>query len=85
LVNYTETGEKHVKDIIRFLNKLGFKDIDVGKNFLIGRRQVDACGCYEDTILIIECTTQKDINSKIDNFRGKISNKIKGFQIHDLG
>jgi len=84
LINYTEVGENHVKEIIRFLNRLGFKDVDGGKDFLIGRKQVDACGCYEDTILIIECTTQKNINSKIDNFRGRISNIIKGFQIHEI-
>lgn len=79
-MNYVERGKLHIEEILRFLRKLDFKDIDGGTNFEIGGRQVDACAGHENTLLIIECTTQKDINGKIDNFRGKISDIIHGFQ-----
>jgi DGQHR domain-containing protein len=62
------------------LKILGFKHVNGGQKFKIGDRQVDACGGHEKTILIVECTTQKDLGSKMDSFRGSIGEKIRAFK-----
>lgn len=82
-MSYVEIGDQHVKEILRFLKKIGFKDVNGGSNFIMGSRQVDACGGHENTLLIIECTTQEDINSKVTYFRGNLSNIIHGFKSHE--
>lgn len=79
-MTYVETSNKHIEEILRFLKNMGFKDVNGGPNFKIDNKQVDACAGHESTLLIIECTTQKDINSKTNSFRGKISDIIYGFK-----
>lgn len=79
-MTYIETSNKHIKEILRFLKNMGFKDVNGGPNFNVGNKQVDACAGHESTLLIIECTTQKDINSKTNSFRGKIHDIINGFK-----
>ncbi|MBA7493485.1 hypothetical protein ES702_04044 [subsurface metagenome] len=79
-MTYVETSNKHIKEILRFLKNMGFKDVNGGPNFNVGNKQVDACAGHESTLLIIECTTQKDINSKTNSFRGKIHDIIDGFK-----
>lgn len=66
------SSEKQERDMIKFLKKLEFKDVNGGKDFLIGGRQIDACAGHQKTLLIIECTNQRDISSKLDDFRGRI-------------
>jgi DGQHR domain-containing protein len=68
------------RNTIRFLEKMGFKDVNGGNNFLLGGRQVDACGGENDTLLIIECTTQANLTPKIDSFKGKKPEVISGFK-----
>lgn len=72
-------SDKQELDTTKFLKKLGFKDVNGGRNFIIGGRQVDACGGHEKTLLIVECTNQRDIPSKIDDFRGRIHEIREGF------
>lgn len=79
-MNYIETGKKHVNQILKFLRKIGFNDVNGGDQFIIGGKQVDACAGHEKTLLIIECTTQKDVNAKIKKFRGEISDIVHGFK-----
>lgn len=81
-MSYVEAGRKHVKEILKFFKKIGFKDVDGGDNFFMGGKQLDACAGHESTLLIIECTTQRDINSKINTFRGKINDISHGFRQH---
>jgi DGQHR domain-containing protein len=83
-MNYVEIGADLEKKTITFLRKIGLKNIDGGPKFIIGGRQIDAVGGYEDTLLIIECTTQADLKSKIDEFRGKINTVISGFKSHEI-
>lgn len=71
------------KNTRRFLKKLGFKHVDGGPAFVVGGRQVDACGGHEATLLIVECTTQKNLSAKIDSFRGGINDVIHGFRTHE--
>jgi len=81
-MNYLETGAKHVAEMIKFLKRLEFKDVNGGSEFIIGGKQVDACAGHEGTLIIIECTTQKDITSKLNSFRGKINDIVHGFKCH---
>lgn len=83
-MNYVSTGEKHVKEVKKFLKSIGFKDVNGGSDFKIGGHQVDVCGGHERSLLIIECTTQKNINSKLDSFRGKLPSIIHGFKQHNI-
>jgi len=82
-MNYIESGKKHVNQILKFLRKIGFNDVNGGDQFVIGGKQVDACAGHEKTLLILECTTQKDVNAKIKKFRGEISDIIHGFKKED--
>ena len=80
---YIEIGKKHVSQVLKFLRKIGFSDVNGGDQFIIGGKQVDACAGHEKTLLILECTTQKDVNAKIKKFRGEISDIIQGFKKED--
>jgi len=82
-MNYTESGKKHVDEVLKFLKKMGFSDVNGGDQFVIGGKQVDACAGHEKTLLILECTMQKDVNSKIKKFRGELSDIIHGFKKND--
>lgn len=67
-----EEFELRVRDILK---RLGFQDVNGGREFRLGE-QIDACGGFEDFLLIIECkTTQKDTKQLLDSIRihrGKI-------------
>jgi DNA sulfur modification protein DndB len=82
-MGHVEAARKHVHETLKFLKKMGFSDVDGGDNFVIGGRQIDACGGHENTLLIIECTRQKDIDKKINDFRGKLHDIAHGFRSHD--
>jgi DGQHR domain-containing protein len=81
-MSYVKAGKKHVNEVLKFLKKMGFKDVNGGDQFIIGGKQADACAGHEKTLLIFECTRQKDINAKITSFRGKIPDMIRGFKTH---
>lgn len=82
-MTYIEIGKKHVSQVLKFLRKIGFSDVNGGDQFIIGGKQVDVCAGHEKTLLILECTTQKDVNAKIKKFRGEISDIIQGFKKED--
>ncbi len=72
------------KEMIKFLKKLDFKDVNGGSNFKIGGIQVDACGGHEDTLFVLECTTaknreNKNLRGKLKAFRGVLPILSKGF------
>lgn len=76
-----DTPQKKAEDfenkIQTFLKKLKLKDINGGRNFKIGDIQIDACGGYEDTLLIVECKAKskketQSIRTKMQKFRGDI-------------
>jgi hypothetical protein len=50
-----KTAERFENQVITSLKKLGFKDVNGGRDFRIGNIQVDTCGGHEDTLLIMEC------------------------------
>ncbi|MBI4243598.1 MAG: DGQHR domain-containing protein [Planctomycetes bacterium] len=81
-------AERFENQVIECLKKLGFKDINGGRNFRIGDIQVDACGGHEDTLLVIECLVSskkaiKSVRQKIQIFRGNIPILSKAFHKHE--
>jgi DNA sulfur modification protein DndB len=76
------------EEIKQFLQNLEFNDVDGARdNFLINKIQIDACGGWENALLVIECKTKqklgkKNLRSAINEFRGKIPLLKKGFENH---
>ena len=72
-------------EITQFLKEMEFSDVDGARDtFRINGIQVDACGGWEDTLLVVECKCRKDLGRKdlresISAFRGKIPILEKGF------
>jgi DGQHR domain-containing protein len=67
-----------------WLKRVGFKDIDGGASFRVGGHQVDACGGWDDVLIVIECTqsVSKDasIHDLISEVRGKQAAIRHGFR-----
>lgn len=62
-----------------------FNDIDGGRNFVINGKQIDAVAGHENTLIIVECTTQRgSIRNKIEQHRGNIQICKNGFKKHSL-
>ena len=67
------------KKIKSFLEDLEFENVDGARDdFLINGLQVDACGGWENALLIIECKSAQELKRKslretINSLRGKIS------------
>jgi DGQHR domain-containing protein len=79
-----KTAERFENQVITSLKKLGFKDVNGGRDFRIGNIQVDTCGGHEDTLLIMECLisskrANKSVRQKIQIFRGNIPILSKAF------
>lgn len=71
-------AEEFEQNTISFLKNLGFQDVNGGRNFFLGGVQVDACGGFEGTLVIVECTVAgeqktKSLLQKIREFRGTFS------------
>lgn len=77
--------EKQIKGL---LTKLEFNDVEGARdNFLINGIQVDVCGGWENTLLVIECKSKQEmmianLRSAIHEFRGKIELLKRGFSEH---
>jgi DNA sulfur modification protein DndB len=71
-----------------FLEELEFENVDGARDdFLINGLQVDACGGWENALLVIECKSAQELKRKslretINSLRGKISLFEKGFSNH---
>lgn len=83
-----KSATKFEENIKQFLQNLEFNDVDGARdNFLINKIQIDACGGWENALLVIECKTKqklgkKNLRSAINEFRGKIPLLKKGFENH---
>ena len=66
------------------LKRIGFRDVEGGKDFIVGGFQVDAVGGWDDVLLVIEATqtsrTNASIRDRIVEVRGKSGDLRKGFR-----
>jgi DGQHR domain-containing protein len=65
-----------------FLKELGFNDVYGGNTFVVGGNQIDLCGGHEKTLIIVECTNQKNLLGKLKSVRGTAKSTIEGFKKH---
>ncbi len=81
-----KSATKFEEEVKQFLSDLKFDDIDGARdNFLINGIQVDVCGGWENTLLVIECKSKQKLGKKslrvfINELRGKIYQLEKGFK-----
>ena len=66
------------KKMVSLLEDLGLQDVDGarGEKFQLGGHQIDACGGFSDTLLVIECKTHQElkkttVRAVINEMRGK--------------
>ena len=64
--------------MVSLLEDLGLQDVDGarGEKFQLGGHQIDACGGFSDTLLVIECKTHQElkkttVRAVINEMRGK--------------
>jgi DNA sulfur modification protein DndB len=74
-VAHLKSALKYEEEVRKFLKTLGFVHVNGGEKFILGGHQIDACGGFEDTLLIIDCHTtfeekKKSIRTKIIEMRG---------------
>ncbi len=66
------------------LKRIGFKSIGGGPKLIVGGHQIDACGGWDDVLLVAECTQSTmqgaSIHSRISELRGKVSQIRSGFR-----
>ena len=79
-MKYPDFRNKLESDSYHFVKELGFSNINGGNKFIVGGNQIDLCAGHEQTLLIIECTNQSDLLSKLKSVRGTASSTIAGFK-----
>jgi len=72
------------EEIRNFLERMKFSDINGGSRFIINGKQVDVVAGHENTLLIFEVTTKRNIRDKIEIFRGNIPLLKEGFSNHKI-
>ncbi len=69
------------------LGRIGFRHVNGGPGFRVGDIQVDACGGWDDFLLVVECkSTQaqnRPIHAQISELRGKLPALRRGFARQD--
>lgn len=70
-----EVAEEFEGDIRKFLREIGFKNVGGGRRFKLAGEQIDACGGYDNTFVVIDChiaqqLRQKSVRQKIKEIRG---------------
>jgi len=69
------------------LKRIGLKHVDGGPNFKIGEHQIDACGGWDDVLIVAECTQASvegaSIRRLISELRGKQANIRKEIKKKD--
>lgn len=63
------------------LEKLGFEDVQVDMQFREGRQKIHAAGGFEDTLLIIECTTAKGNQTGLLDAIQAFKKKAEGIRV----
>jgi len=85
-----KAGTQFEEKIKIFLENLEFKDVDGARDtFMINDVQVDVCGGWENSLLVVECKSAMDFKKKnlrehINSYRGKIPLLENGFKTHEI-
>jgi len=62
-------------EVIGGFKRIGLKNVDGGTNFKVGGHQIDACGGWDDVLLVAECMQSTvegaTIHPCISELRGK--------------
>lgn len=68
-------GLQFENEVRQNLRRIGLKDVAGGPDFRIGEYQIDACGGWDDVLLVLECkqsgSDTASIHSDINTLRGK--------------
>lgn len=77
-------GQEFENRIRHSFKAIGLKDVDGGPSFRVGDHQIDACGGWDDILLVAECTQsineQASIHNLISELRGKQLAIKQGFR-----
>ena len=77
-------GHQFESSIRKSLKHLGFRDVHGGRTFVVGDHQVDACGGWDDVLLVAECTQSVNVETPlldlISEVRGKVPSLRRGFK-----
>lgn len=77
-------GHQFEEEVRYYLKKIGLRDVNGGANFRVGGHQIDACGGWDDFLLVCECTQSQSPRSSIRNLilelRGKAAEVRRGFR-----
>lgn len=80
----TSTWAQFENKVQSALRRMNFRHVNGGPNFRVGGIQVDACGGWDDFLLIVECkttqSTDRDIHAHISELRGKLPELRRGFR-----
>lgn len=79
---FLERERQQVNEILRLLKDIGFSDVNGGPNFRIDGKQIDILAGHEQTLLVFECTTQRNPASKLPAFKGNIPVIVDKLQSH---
>jgi|GEM_PF-1041088 len=94
LKNKTMATEQHgtafEQEVVAMFQQLEFENVDGARNnFLLGGVQVDAVAGWQNILIVVECTTKKnlgkkkDLSEKISSFRGKMELIKRGVVQHE--
>jgi DGQHR domain-containing protein len=80
----TEAAYQFENEVRQCLKRIGFKDVAGGVDFKVGGHQVDACGGWDDILMVVECTQSSgesaSIHDLISEVRGKQHAIKQGFK-----
>lgn len=79
-----DAGHQFENEVRQSLKRIGFKDVAGGPDFKVGGHQLDACGGWDDILLVAECTQSgsgsASIHDLISEVRGKQPAIKQGFR-----
>lgn len=79
----SSAGLQFKKEVRQSLKRIGFKNVAGGPDFKMGGHQIDACGGWDDILVVAECRPSTDVASihdLISEVRGKQPTIKQGFR-----
>jgi len=80
----SSAGLQFETEVRQSLKRIGFRDVAGGPDFRVGGHQIDACGGWDDILVVVECTQSgadiASIHDLISEVRGKQPAIRQGFR-----